>query len=90
MNKSMAQIRECSVEIGKLSDATRTGVSRLQRSMHQAVSGLGQFHLDGAAPIVVPAPAAVDGLDNIAVSSRIYREEDMSALEQAEIARASV
>ena len=90
MNKSMAQIRECSMEIGKLSDATRTGVSRLQRSMHQAVSGLGQFRLDGSAPVVVPAPAAVEELDNIAVASRVYREEDMSALEQAEIARASV
>ena len=90
MNKSMAQIRECSMEIGKLSDATRTGVSRLQRSMHQAVSGLGQFRLDGSAPVVVPVPAAVDELDNIAVASRVYREEDMSALEQAEIARASV
>lgn len=90
MNKSMAQIRECSVEIGKLSDATRTGVGRLQRSMHQAVSGLGQFRLDGTAPVVMPNPAAVDELDSIAVSSRVYREEDMSALEHAESARASV
>ncbi len=89
MNKSMAQIRERSVEIGKLSDATRSGVGRLQRSMHQAFTGLDQFQLDTRAAST-PAPAAVKELDKIAVPSRVYREEDMSALEAAEGARASV
>lgn len=90
MNKSMAQIREYSVEMGKLSDATRTGVGRLQRSMHQAVSGLGQFRVDDSAVAGESTPAVVEELDSIAVSSRVYREEDMSALEEAQGARASV
>ena len=66
--------------MGKLSDATRTGVGRLQRSMHRAVSGLGQFRVGRLSGRGRIHPAVVEELDSIAVSSRVYREEDMSAL----------
>jgi len=87
MNNSMAQIRERNIEIGKFSETTRTGVSLLQRSMHDAAAGLEQFRLDSGSS---PAPAQVDGLEKIAVASRVYREEDMSSLEVTEQTRASV
>lgn len=87
MNSSMAQMREHNMDIGKFSEATRTGVSHLQRSMHDAAAGLEQFRLDS---VTSPAPAEMDGLGKMAIASRVYREEDMSSLEGAGEARASV
>jgi hypothetical protein len=88
----MAQIRERSSEIGRLSESTRTGVARLQRSMHQAASGMEPFQLNGAGVTVTHVPEAtdVDELEQIAAASTVYREEDMTALEATDGARASV
>lgn len=92
MNNSMAQIRERSGEIGRLSESTRTGVARLQRSMHQAASGMEPFQLNGDSATVASLPEAadVDDLEQIAASSTVYREEDMTALEGTDGARVSV
>lgn len=90
MNNSMAQIRERNMEIGKFSEATRLGVARLQRSMRDASAGLGQFRLEGAAELTESSAGNPEELEPIGVASRVYLEEDMSALEAAEQARASV
>ena len=90
MNNSMAQIRERNVEISKFSEATRLGVARLQRSMREASDGLGQFRIDPAAAAPVSDTANPETLEPIGAASRVYLEEDMSALEAAEQARASV
>lgn len=90
MNNSMAQIRERNVEIGKFSEATRLGVARLQRSMRDASHGLSQFRIDQAVVLSESAAANREELEPIGAASRVYLEEDMSALEAAEQARASV
>jgi twitching motility protein PilJ len=90
MNNSMAQIRERNMEIGKFSEATRLGVARLQRSMRDASAGLSQFRLDGGEERSDSDKANPEELEPIRVASRVYLEEDMSALETAEQARASV
>ena len=89
MNNSMTQIRERNMEIGKFSESTMIGVARLQRTMRDASDSLGKFRL-GASPVAAEQPAHPEDLERIAVSSRVYREEDMSALEGAERARVSV
>jgi twitching motility protein PilJ len=90
MNNSMAQIRERNVEISKFSEATQKGVIKLQRTMRDASESLGQFRIDEHAVVPVERISELDELENIPASTRIYREEDMSALEAADRARASV
>ena len=90
MNSSMTQIRERNLEIGKFSETTRVGVARLQKTMRDASESLGKFKSDGDSRIGAAETAELDDLAPIGVAPRVYREEDMSALETAEQARASV
>lgn len=90
MNNSMAQIRERNMEIGKFSEATRLGVARLQRSMRDASDSLGRFRTEGGVTVPEAAVAERDELEPIGAAARVYREEDMSALESAEQNRATV
>lgn len=90
MNNSMAQIRERNKEIGKFSEATRLGVSRLQRSMRDAAESLGQFRIDVGAEVADSSVGELEELEPIAAAARVYREEDMSALESEEQKRATV
>jgi twitching motility protein PilJ len=90
MNSSMTQIRERNLEIGKFSESTRVGVGRLQRTMRDASESLGKFKAGGAAVHSDGMNAELDELEPIGVATRVYREEDMSALEASEQARASV
>jgi twitching motility protein PilJ len=90
MNSSMTQIRERNLEIGKFSESTRVGVGRLQRTMRDASESLGKFKAGGAAVHSDGMNAELDELEPIGVATRVYREEDMSALETSEQARASV
>jgi methyl-accepting chemotaxis protein len=90
MNSSMTQIRERNMEIGKYSESTRVGVARLQRTMRDASESLGKFRLGAERPATEPQPAHPEELERIAAAPRVYREEDMTALESAERARASV
>jgi len=88
MNSSMTQIRERNIEIGKFSESTRMGVGRLQRAMRDASESLGKFKAGSAAAHADDASAEPDELEPIGVAPRVYREEDMSALETSEKARA--
>jgi twitching motility protein PilJ len=90
MNNSMAQIRERNLEIGKFSEATQRGVNKLQSSMRDASDSLGQFRIEESAALPAEKVADLDELESIPAATRIYREEDMSALEAADRARASV
>ncbi|MEE4144901.1 MAG: methyl-accepting chemotaxis protein [Halieaceae bacterium] len=90
MNSSMTQIRERNLEIAKVSESTRVGVSRLQRAMQDASESLGQFRADSGNRVSDTQSIRVDELEPIGVASTVYREEDMSALESAEPSRASV
>jgi methyl-accepting chemotaxis protein len=90
MNSSMTQIRERNVEIGKVSESTRVGVSRLQKAMHDASESLGQFRADSGQRTPDTQALKVDELEPIGVAATVYREEDMSALESAAPTRASV
>jgi hypothetical protein len=90
MNSSMTQIRERNLEIGKMSESTRVGVSRLQRAMQDASESLGQFRADSGQRAPDTQALQVDELEPIGVAPTVYREEDMSALESAQPTRASV
>jgi len=90
MNTLMSQIRERNLEIGKFSETTQRGVARLQKSMRDASDSLGQFKADSGPETAAAPSSEPDDLETIGVASRVYREEDMSALESAERARASV
>ena len=90
MNSSMTQIRERNLEIGKVSESTRVGVSRLQRAMQDASESLAQFRSDSGGRIPDTQALQLDELEPIGVAPTVYREEDMSALESAERTRASV
>jgi twitching motility protein PilJ len=88
MNSSMTQIRERNIEIGKFSESTRMGVGRLQRAMRDASESLGKFKAGSAAAHADDASTERDELEPIGVAPRVYREEDMSALETSQKARA--
>ncbi len=90
MNSSMAQIRERNQDIGKFSDATRLGVARLQRTMRDAAESLGKFKADASPEAAAAEKAALEALEPIGAAPRVYREEDMSALENTGPARARV
>lgn len=90
MNSSMTQIRERNLDISKVSESTRVGVSRLQRAMQDASDSLGQFRAESGNRILDTQTIRVDELEPIGVAPTVYREEDMSALETAEPSRASV
>jgi len=89
MNSSMAQIRERNLEIGKFSESTRGGVARLQRSMRDASESLARFKAERDRGRTHSASDVAE-LEQIPAAPRVYREEDMSALENAGRTRASV
>ena len=69
---------------------TQRGVNKLQSSMRDASDSLGQFRIEENTARPVEKVADLDELESIPAATRIYREEDMSALEAADRARASV
>lgn len=90
MNSSMTQIRERNLEIGKFSESTRIGVAGLQKTMRDVSQSLDRFR-SGSKPLAAAfGPAGVEELEPIGAVPRVYLEEDMSALEGATQARASV
>ncbi|MCB1700429.1 MAG: hypothetical protein KDI14_06270, partial [Halioglobus sp.] len=90
MNSSMTQIRERNLEIGKFSEFTKLGVARLQKTMRDASESLAQFRSGGSTVIAGAVRTRIEDLEQIGVAPRVYLEEDMSALEDAEQVRASV
>lgn len=90
MNSSMTQIRERNLEIGKVSESTRVGVTRLQHAMQDAAESLGKFKSGAGERTAENQAIQVEELEPIGVAPTVYREEDMSALESSEPTRASV
>ncbi|MEM6579724.1 MAG: methyl-accepting chemotaxis protein [Pseudomonadota bacterium] len=90
MNSSMTQMRERNEEIGTFSESTRVGVGRLQKSMRDAADSLGKFKAGRGSVSSESMASEVNELEPIGVAKTVYREEDMSALEASEQARASV
>ena len=90
MNSSMTQIGDRNLEIGKFSESTKAGVSRLQKTLRDAAESLGQFKPDGGAGKAERESTDVEDLERIGAAPRVYREEDMSAFEVAQRVRASV
>ena len=83
MSSSMAEIAERNLEITELNEAAQKGVNSLQRSMHSAVSSLAQFRIDGEGAYSAPVVSEVEDLESIRGATKVYAEEEMSALESA-------
>ena len=89
MNSSMDEIRERNLDISEYSESTQVGVSGLKTSMRDVEENLSQFKIEGA-PASDAGPADVDELKKIQSATKIYGEDEMSALESTEESRASV
>ena len=75
MNNSMARMREGNLEIGKFSESTQVGVTRLQKSMRDASESLRQFRIDGEAGSGSVSVAELDELRGRGKHSRGGRAE---------------
>ena len=89
MNSSMDEIRERNLDISEYSESTQVGVSSLKTSMRDVAKNLRQFKIDEARA-KEHKPSTVEDLKNISSAKKIYREDEMSALEAAKDARVSV
>ena len=89
MNSSMDEIRERNLDISEYSESTQVGVSGLKASMRDVAENLRQFKIEDE-HAGEPAVADVENLKRIQSATKIYREEEMKALESAEENRASV
>lgn len=89
MNASMDQIRERNLDISQYSESTQVGVASLKASMQDVAENLRQFKIerDGAGEMKVPE---LRDLRKIQQATRVYREEEMQALEEATETQASV
>ncbi|MEP1471356.1 MAG: methyl-accepting chemotaxis protein [Halieaceae bacterium] len=82
MNNSMSEIRERNVDISEYSEFTQIGVSSLQKSMRDVAQNLSEFKIEEA-----PSATSVSNLkgprdlEHLQEAGRVYREEEMSALE---------
>lgn len=89
MNASMDQIRERNLDISQYSESTQVGVASLKSSMQDVAENLRQFKIerDGVGEMKVPE---LRDLRKIQQATRVYREEEMQALEEATETQASV
>ena len=89
MNSAMDEIRERNLDISEYSESTQTGVGSLKASMRELAKSLRQFKIKDV-PGHEPKPSAVEDLKHIRNAKKIYREDEMTALESAKEARVSV
>jgi twitching motility protein PilJ len=90
MNSSMARISERNLDISEYSEYTQVGVSNLQKSLREVAENLSQFRIEDDD---VPAQTSVDefnSLESLQGATKIYGEEEMSALESEQENRLSV
>ncbi len=90
INSAMDEIRERNLDISEYSESTQVGVKSLMSSMREVAESLSQFKIaqderDGQVNI-----AEVEDLKQIQSATRIYREEEMQAMEKTPDVRASV
>jgi methyl-accepting chemotaxis protein len=89
MNSSMDAIRERNLDISEYSESTLVGVGSLKTSMRDVADSLSQFRIEEVTE-ADRTLAAIEDLKRMQGARRVYREEEMTALEQARLARASV
>ena len=89
MNSSMDEIRERNTDISKYSESTQVGVSSLKASMREVAKNLSQFKIEEKR-FEEPGLSEVEDLKPIQTATKIYREEEMTALESTDETRASV
>ncbi|CAA0121831.1 Methyl-accepting chemotaxis protein 2 [Halioglobus japonicus] len=89
MNNSMDAIRERNLDISEYSESTLVGVSALTASMRDVAESLSQFRIEEITE-TERTLAAIEDLKNIQGAKKVYREEEMTALETAKIERVSV
>ena len=88
MSSSMAEIRERNLEISELSASTQDGVNALQCCVGEVAEGLDHFRTESDSAYQRSMPG--EELEPVRTATRVYREEEMSALEAAQPTRASV
>jgi twitching motility protein PilJ len=89
MNSSMDAIRERNLDISEYSESTKDGVSSLKTSMREVAENLSQFKIEEISE-TDRTLAAIEDLKKIQSAKKVYREDEMKALETAAVARASV
>ncbi len=90
MSSSMAEIRERNLEIGELSESNKAGVSALQICVGEVAQGLEQFRTEADSAYQRAMPGEVEELETVRNATRVYREEEMTALESAQAQQASL
>lgn len=89
MNSSMDAIRERNLDISEYSESTLVGVSSLTASMREVAESLSQFRIEEVTE-TERTLAAIEDLKKMQGAKKVYREEEMTALEQSKVARVSV
>ena len=84
MNNSMSEIRERNVDISEYSEFTQIGVSSLQKSMRDVAQNLSEFKIeDNTSVASAPELKGPRDMEHLQEAGRIYKEEEMSALEES-------
>lgn len=90
MNSSMDEIRERNLDISEYSESTQVGVKSLQTSMRDVAESLSQFRIDEEGSNADLAVAAAPSVEPVQGAKKVFREEEMQALEEtAEETKAS-
>jgi len=89
MNSSMDAIRERNLDISEYSESTQMGVSSLKASMRDVADSLSQFKIEEVSE-AERTMAAIEDLKKIQSARKVYREEEMKALEETRMSQASV
>jgi twitching motility protein PilJ len=89
MNSSMDAIRERNLDISEYSESTQTGVSSLKESMRDVADSLSQFKIEEVSE-AERTMAAIEDLKKMQSARKIYREDEMKALEETRLSQASV
>ncbi len=89
MNSSMDAIRERNLDISEYSESTQVGVSSLKTSMREVAESLSQFKIEEISE-TERTLAAIDDLKKIQGARKVYREDEMNALEVTKFSRATV
>jgi twitching motility protein PilJ len=89
MNSSMDAIRERNLDISEYSESTQMGVSSLKASMRDVADSLSQFKIEEVSE-AERTMAAIEDLKKIQSARKIYREDEMKALEETKMSQASV
>jgi twitching motility protein PilJ len=89
MNSSMDAIRERNLDISEYSESTQKGVSSLNASMRDVADSLSQFKIEEISE-AERTMAAIEDLKKIQSARKVYREDEMKALEETQLSRASV